>query len=171
MIFEKRQAKSRAGAFRGWLNVSLLLHILWATLFIWVIWFGPFDQILPRPEWVNSCALCQHSADAISTASQMGRLDIVSIALTVLGVTLAVAALGSYNLIKGAAKDAAANEAIEWLQLNHNKLTPDILKILMDDQRFILTLVTEMQKRIFSNTDDVTAKNADAIAQSMEEPK
>jgi hypothetical protein len=162
---------ARVGAIRGWLNLSLLLHVLWVTLFGFVLLFGPFERIAPRPAWLPDCGFCKNSADAIATASELGRLDLVSIALTVLGVTLAFAALGSYGLIRGAAKDAAAEEAIEWLKKNSNDvLSPEIVKIMLRDNSLILTLANEVKNRISEEDEGIESEDAANIAASTREP-
>ena len=172
MTQKENRSGQRSYRLGGWLFVAVSLHALWAILFVWVLWFGPFDHILPRPEWLESCDFCEHSADALSTASQMGRLDVVSIALTILGVVIGVAALGSYALIRQAAMSAAQNEAYDWMEANFAKLVlKDYVKDLTTDERLVSTLAKVIQGRIYEEQNTVSSSDADNIAQSMEEPK
>jgi len=172
MIRKDNNTRYRSLWVGGWLTLSVLLHAVWFILFVWVLWFGPFDQILPRPEWLERCSFCENSADAISTAGQMGRLDVVSLALTILGVVIGVAALGSYALIRQAAMSAAQNEAYDWMEANFAKLIPnDYVKDLTTDERLISTLVRVIQGRIYEERNTVSSSDADNIATSMEEPK
>jgi hypothetical protein len=52
-----------------------------------------------------------NKADAIQLAAELGRLDIVSILLACFGILLAIFAVGGFWLIRGAAINAAKNEA------------------------------------------------------------
>lgn len=152
-------------------SFSVGLHLLWAVGFVWVLWFVPYgEQILPRPEWFGRCDGCGDSSDAIFIASQMGRLDVVSIALAILGVVIAAAALGSYVVIRDAAMNAAREEANDWIRENHTELIPGVVEKLVMDQRLISTLATEIRKHISRDESGVTKKEADEFAQSMGDP-
>lgn len=93
----------------------------------------------------------------------------VSISLTILGVIIGFAALGSFGLIKGAAKDAAADEAIEWLEKKMPILvSSEVVKSAILEDRIILTLANEVKSRI-SDEGDLNDHDADEIARSVDE--
>lgn len=171
----KRQ-KSAESRF-AWHYVSAFMHLIWLVLLVWVLWIGPFsDQIEPLASVVD-CSACQYTADSITSAAQMGRLDMVSIALTVLGVVIAVGALASFSLVKGAAKDAASDEATEWLIKNtgsvyeHNR--EQFVAKLAEDPRMIGALANLVADFISKSKGDDALDQAklDIIAASMGDTK
>ncbi|MBW6416438.1 hypothetical protein [Celeribacter sp. PS-C1] len=168
-------ASSKRGFLVGAIYVSLGIHVLWLILFSFVILVGPFQknrddcsQFAQSIEVFQICELGELAGNALATAGQMGRLDIVSLSLTVLGVVLASAALGSFFLIRGAAKDAAADEAVEWLDKKKSQLiTTELVEKSILNDRIVLTLANEVEKRISHNKDGIDGKTADSIAESM----
>ena len=161
----------------AWHYVSAFMHLIWLVLLVFVLWVGPFGDQIEPPTWIMDCSACQYTADSITSAAQMGRLDIVSIALTVLGVVIAVGAFASFSLIKGAAKDAASDEATEWLIKNtgvvyeHNR--EQFIIALLNDPRMIGVLANTVADFISESKGDDALDQAelDIIAASMEEPK
>lgn len=150
---------------RTLLNVSLFAHAVWLVLFAVVIIFGPYEAQKDVPFWLAWCEFCRSAGDSISTASEMGRLDVVSISLTVLGVVIAIAALGSYSLIKGAAKEAAAEEASSWLEHNIGKLiTTEVVRTAILNDRIILTLANQVSQHISDKDDEIDSTSANQIA-------
>lgn len=163
------------GVRSGLLHFSLFMHLLWFVLFICILIFGPFQKtrddcsdFMGSIEVFEICELGDLAGNALATASQMGRLDIVSIALTVLGTVLAASALASFVLIRGAAKDAAADEAVEWLDKKKSELitTELVEKVILND-RIILTLANELKKRISDDEGTIDGETANSIATAM----
>lgn len=169
--------KSQNGKHWGLLYISLAMHVLWAATFVGLVFFRPYDPQPPATEtstWLaflisslQSCGPCDSAADAINNARQMDRFDLLGVGLTVLSIILAVGAFGGYFLIKGAAKDAAAEEAIEWLGNNMEKLISDeALKRAVLSDRIMLTLATQVKNRIDSE-DTMDSAIADQIASAF----
>lgn len=93
---------------------ALGLHVVWLAVFGYVIFMGPSGRVVDFTAyrmWLPRCDACDGAADSIRTASEMGRLDLLAIALTVLGVVLALAAIGGFLNIRSAAMHAASIEA------------------------------------------------------------
>ena len=57
----------------------------------------------------------ENVVDAISYASQLGRLDVVSLILALLGIVLGFGAIGGFMYIKEGSKLAAKQAAEDWL--------------------------------------------------------
>lgn len=166
----QKSAKSRF----AWHYVSAFMHLIWLVLLVFVLWVGPFGDQIEPPTWIVDCSACQYTANSITSAAQMGRLDIVSIALTVLGVVIAVGAFASFSLIKGAAKDAASDEAEKWLQNNAGEIAKTAFShMLKNDSRFIAILANKVRKDIsvIQGDDALDQAKLDRIVASMEEPK
>jgi hypothetical protein len=161
--------KSKLEKVQSLLTFSLWLHAVWLLIFVVLILFGPYEQRHDLPGWISWCTFCGSSVDRIAAASELGKLDLVSISLTILGVIIGLAALGSFGLIKGAAKDAAADEAIEWLEKKMPILvSPEVVKSAILQDRIILTLANEVKSRI-SDEGDLNDADADEIARSVDE--
>ncbi len=89
---------------------SLLLHAIWATIVLWLLHL----IYTSRP---TGFALARDS-EVLRYAAQIGRLDFVSLALSILGVVLAVAAFGGFFLMRSAAINASHDEVQEQLRRN-----------------------------------------------------
>jgi hypothetical protein len=173
----KKLFDSGNGVRSGLLHFSWVLHLVWLVLFICILVFGPFQKtrddcsdFLGSMEVFEICELGDLAGSALATASQMGRLDIVSIALTVLGTVLAASALASFVLIRGAAKDAAADEAIEWLNKKKSELiTTELVETAILSDRIILTLANEIKRRISDDEGTIDGETANSIATAMDE--
>lgn len=158
---------SRRTAF---LYMSLFLHFVWLFLFLMIIWMGPYVRILPPPEWLGWCVGCARAVDSIAAASEIGRLDIVSLLLAFLGLIIGLFAFFVYVNVKSSAVDAAKDKTEEWLDGNFDKIIGRIalqvqrslISEIPDDKIFILTLAKALEQRISNN-------DADGIAKSMDD--
>lgn len=71
----------------------------------------------PALVWIEQSVDCRmvaqaaQSVDAVHMAAELGRLDLVSVLLATLGIFLAVAAVGGFWVIRGAALHAARETA------------------------------------------------------------
>lgn len=109
------QRKLYRPSWAAWL--ALTLHVVVIVVFIYILWIGPSGRTVVFADGVTAllppCPVCDSKADAIKQAAQIGRLDLVSLSLAILGVGLALAAFGSYFIIRSAAMQAAREEAKE----------------------------------------------------------
>ena len=169
----KNNVKSWWGSRRTiLLYTSLSLHVVWLFLFFMIIWMGPYVRILPSPEWLGWCVGCARAIDSIAAASEIGRLDVISLLLAFLGLIIGLFAFFVYINVKSSAVDAAKEKTEEWLAQNYEKLLPkDYVKVLTTDERLILTLVNQIRSRISEEGNTTSANDADNIAKSMGEPK
>lgn len=108
---------------------AFLGHALWGIVFAYIIWADPAGN---RRAWTSVglgsglgiCRPCEEAADNIAAASQMGRLDMVSLSLTIFGVTLGLVGLLGFGLVRSAAISAAETEA----QAEMKRLAPQHIK-------------------------------------------
>ena len=87
----------------------MIIHLFWFVILIYIVWPSIFPSRMVRFDGMNA------ERDVVRIASELGRLDFVAMALAILGVTLAVAALFSYQVIRAAAMDAGAVEEVPAL--------------------------------------------------------
>lgn len=157
----------------AYLPISLILHFVWLVVFAYLILAGPFGSnytaVLLFIDQID-CDECKRSADAIYSAAQMGRLELVSISLTILATVVGVGAFGSFFLLRGGAMDAAANEAIEYVDKNLNDLiTPDVIaKSIYENPRTMLSIATIIKKQMEDSSNSISDDDADGIAKAME---
>lgn len=90
-------------------KLALFGHLIWLTLFSYSLW-------AKRGTLPNSQP-CDGVTDAIAAAAEIGRLDLVALALTFLGVVLAIGAVAGYFMVQHSAMRAASEEARS--QVNH----------------------------------------------------
>ncbi|WP_372891153.1 hypothetical protein [Rhodosalinus sp.] len=110
------------------------------------------------------CPSCSLHADAVYTASQMGRLDVLALSLTVLATVLALGAFLGFFLVRSAAMEAAADEAVRNLPaLIDNDAIVDVI---VKDDELLLTLATRVKRHISESDEErkLTDDEADQIA-------
>jgi hypothetical protein len=78
---------------------SLCLHFVWLLIFLLFFKVGS-DTVPSEVTSVLDWFGLPSDSDALSQAADLGRLDLVSLSLTVLGAVLALAALGSYFVMR-----------------------------------------------------------------------
>ncbi len=161
-------------------TVAIWLHAVWLIVFLFLVIFGPFGSPQLEEHWLHTitssfaCGSCSEVAQNISSADQMGPLDLVSLSLTILGVIIGVSAFGSFFLIRGAAMDAASEEAkrtvLTWLNENKTKLLDsDVVTEVLESERIMTTLANEVKKRISEEQDEMSDTDADGIADAMDD--
>lgn len=98
---------------------SIFLHVTWAILvafmllanwhyikyYPWTVQSDPSDPVMALPAYGRVLV------DPVNAAGQLGRLDLVSIGLTVLGAVIAVAATLGFWMVRREAVEAAESEA------------------------------------------------------------
>lgn len=130
---------------------------------------GPYVRILPPPEWLRWCIGCERAVDSIAAASEIGRLDIVSLLLAFLGLIIGLFAFFVYINVKSSAVDAAKEKTEEWLNQNYENLLPkNYVEDLTTNERLILTLVKQIRSRMYEEQNTVSAGELDNIAKSMD---
>jgi len=75
----------------------------------------------------------EHIVDSISFANQVGRLDMVSLVLALLGIVLGFGAVAGFLHIKENAENIAREETKKWLDENSEKI---IKKIIMEKEAY-----------------------------------
>ncbi|MBY6163255.1 hypothetical protein KUV73_20395 [Mameliella alba] len=133
------------------LTISLGVHAIWLVLFGYLLFATQWKD--DRPTLVKlvgelTCPGCASRVDPISVAYQLGRLDLVAMSLTLLGVVLAIAAFGGILEVRRAAQQAASDEAKELVAAQlPNLLTPEVLtKALLQDPRAMYTLTAALRE-------------------------
>lgn len=158
MNIKSTRAKSSAIS-----RISLFMHVLWGVVFGYIL--GVNLDLWPRVECIN----CENESDPIAVAAQLGRLDMVAMALAVLGVTLAVAALISFQVVRAAAMDAARDEARDRLEDMLPKLLTAamIADALRKNQPIYLSIVGQIRETIgLQGASDIKDSDADSIAEA-----
>ena len=148
------------------LYVSLLAHLVWLVLFSYIVLAGPFANINDFSKEIFSeigCEYCLAKSDAISTAYQMGRLELIGLSLTLLAVVLALGNLAGYFVVRGAAMSAAADEAQQRVRdaLPELLREKDIVKAMANDEQALFTLANLVRRKI-SESGDYTDGEDDA---------
>lgn len=177
--------KIKKNTLEGWCKGALFLHGVWIAVGIYIFFGGP--QTVPPANsgwgWLEQLLGAENHARLIhldDTARALNAVDFVGIGLTVLGVVIAVSAFVSFNIVRGAAMDAASNEAgsmvREWLDddKNRGKFIQSLIesKALSDmfyDSRMIEGLAEVLEEIISAKTDDMNDKRADSFAASFDE--
>lgn len=94
----------------------------------------------------------------------MGRLEMVSLSLAILGVTLAVAAVGGFFVVRAAAMDAAREEAGEMIKVRLPDLvTAEMIGAAIRSRPEIAIQVAQVLERN-AKPDDISEQDADSIA-------
>ena len=109
------------------------------------------------------CPSCGLHADAVYTASQMGRLDLLALSLTVLATVLALGAFGGFFLVRSAAMEAAADEAVKKLPdlIDGNEIADAIVK----DETVLFNLANIVRRKISEADEGPTDEEANQMAQ------
>jgi hypothetical protein len=155
------------------LAVSLLLHLVWTVLFSYLIIAGPFDSGVTFFDKVllwTGCEHCLAATDSISTAYEMGRLELVSISLTILGVVIAFSAFSGFFLIRSAAMNAAAEEAVRELEDKLPQLLASgkLITIIQNDDRLRMGLANALRNDILEDP-PIDEASADEIAGKVDD--
>lgn len=145
-------------------SISLVLHLVWVVVFSYLIWAGPFEHGVSREvSWFATvCPSCGLHADAVYTASQMGRLDLLALSLTVLATVLALGAFGGFFLVRSAAMEAAADETSKKLPelIDSQKIADVIVK----DEAVRLNLADIVRRKIYELDEGPTDDEANRMA-------
>lgn len=167
----------KAGGSSVLLGISVLGHVIWLVIALFLFLGGPFGS--PAPQiWAILravlCANCSDSYDAINTAASLGRLDLIALSLTILATVLALGAFGGFFLVRSAAMTAAQTEAVAHVtKMLPALVTPELLMLseaILKDERFLISLVNAVKsKDLPGNQVDETAANH--IAAAVEEDK
>lgn len=149
---------------------ALIIHIVWIVIAVYLLWVGPSGRMVSIAGvegWVPPCPACDRVADSVRMASELGRLELVSVALTILGVVLAIVAFGSFFVVRAASMAAAREEAAERLASElPGLMTVDMIaKALEDNPQIVLSAVREARR----TAGDVDAETADQIARSLDD--
>jgi hypothetical protein len=152
--------------------ISMMFHALWVTVALFLFLGGPFESNRPMVwEWAQKivCPTCLDSYDAINTAAQLGRLDVLSLSLTVLGTVLAFGAFASFFLVRSAAVHAAAEEAAHCVAAKLPELlTPEIVsRAILNDERLKLTLLSAL-RTVEATENQIPEETANDIAAAFE---
>jgi hypothetical protein len=144
--------------------LSLCLHFVWFTVFvaIFVVGSGAAPAAVPRfLAWLG----LPSTRDAIAQASDLGRLDIVSLSLTILGAVLALAALGSYFVMRHTVIQTTREEAAAAIPIEvKSRVTIDLLiQAIKSDP----VLLDQLQKAVRDGA--ISDEDADDIAEAMDD--
>lgn len=93
---------------------SLCLHFVWLLLAVAFFWVGSSEE----PSFVHRILRLMGlpaSEDGIALAADLGRLDVVSLSLTILGAVLALAALGSYFAMRHTVIQTTREEVVRLI--------------------------------------------------------
>ena len=74
------------------------------------------------------CVKLENVVDSISYASQLGRLDVVSLLLALFGIIFGFGAIFGFLYIKERSEFVAHTAAESWLKVNSKKLIEDVKK-------------------------------------------
>lgn len=149
----------------GWKQFAVWLHLVWLIIFSFIIFAGPYAEAPlgnPAPAWLTSLLSfgpILELSEIGTSARQLNSLDLIGLALTLLGILLAIFALGSFTLVRGAAMDAAADEAknatLKWLNENRASLVDQkVIAEILETDRIMSTLANEVERRISEKDDD-----------------
>ncbi len=144
--------------------LSLCLHFVWLSVFSVVFWVGSGEA----PSVVSRFLIrlgFPSTRDAIAQASDLGRLDIVSLSLTILGAVLALAALGSYFVMRHTVIQTTREEAATAIPREvRSTVTIDLLiEAIKSDP----VLLDQLQKAMRDGA--ISDKDADDIAEAMDD--
>lgn len=146
-------------------RISMIIHLFWFVILIYIVWPSIFPSRMVRFDGMNA------ERDVVRIASELGRLDFVAMALAILGVTLAVAALFSYQVIRAAAMDAARDEARERVSRELPSLITAIMiaEALKSNPRIYQSIVSQIRVQIsLVESKDLGGGDADAIARAVD---
>lgn len=167
----KKNSENRA--LRCLLYLSLLLHIVWGSIALFLFLGGPFGSKKPLPWQVVRdifCPSCKDSFDAINAAAELGRLDVVSLSLTILATVLALGAFAGFFLIRSAVVYSAAEEAELVVQKQLPALvSPEIVvSAILQNDRIRLSLLNAIKS---ADVDEkrIDGATANDIADAFEE--
>lgn len=166
------KAFNGVGKLKNYVYLSLWIHLLWIIFFASLI----FVKSPPAQSSLISelCPLCAAKLSLISSAANTGKLELIGVSLTVLGVILAAAAVGSFFLIRGAAMEAASQtasyKAISWLNENRtNLVSPDVVADVIENDRIMTTLANEVHRRLSEHKEDnIPPEAANEIAANVD---
>ena len=110
---------------------------------------------------VENCSDCLNSQDAIAIASQLGRLDLVSLLLAVIGLILVIGGVFAFLNLRSVAKKVACEEARERAKEFAEKAANEYLQAELPD------LLKEYSHLFGGN--NISDDTADDIANAQEE--
>jgi voltage-gated potassium channel Kch len=146
------------------LVLSLCLHFVW--LAVLVVLFAVATETAPNflARALASVGM-PSSRDAIALAADLGRLDIVSLSLTILGAVLALAALGSYFVMRHTVIQTTREEAAAAIPKEvKSTVTIDLLiQAIKSDPVLLDQLQGAVREGAISDTE------ADDIAEAMDD--
>jgi len=158
---------------------AVWLHLIWLIVILFIIFLGPYAQdplVAARPGWLAKVLEFWPVAEVSrlgANSRALSSLDLIALSFTILGVVLAIFAIGGYVLVRGAAMDAASDEArdtvLKWLKENRSTLVDsEVVTEILETERIMATLANEVEKRISDNEgdqigDDAADRMADAV--------
>lgn len=158
----------------GVAKLALLGHLAWFVIFAYAFWARQQGSLskggLPASD------TCEKASDAISIAAELGRLDLVALSLTFLGVVLAISAVAGYFMVQHSAMKAASEEAhtrvadlaptalMNYMKEAGHKM---IAEVLQNDPSLLLKAIASARD-VDQMVDGVSATDADDIANSCD---
>ena len=134
------------------LSLAIALFVFWASLT--GCEFNHAGATYP----ISNCVHVREIDDSLHTAAQLGRLDVISLALTVLSVSIAFATIGGYVTVRHAAIRSAREEAPNAINaVLPGLLSLDILAQALKDNPEILMRTMNRINRIKSGISDEEA--------------
>lgn len=174
MIGDKRKLPNAGRGGLGLLGqLALGLHAVWAAGLLYVYWVG--QTLSPNDGFSFELFGIRVSSadkrpDIIAAAGELGRLDLVAISLTFLGVILAIGAFIGFTVVRSAAINEAAAEAGKVTREELPKMVDygALAAHLLREDRFISSLKAAIET---ANTaeDGLTGDKANAIAKAFGE--
>lgn len=144
--------------------LSLCLHFVWFAVLsmLFLVGTNTAPSLFSRTlNWLGMPS----SRDAIAQAADLGRLDIVSLSLTILGAVLALAALGSYFVMRHTVIQTTREEAAAAIPKEvKSTVTIDLLiQAIKSDP----VLLDQLQRAVREGA--ISDKDADDIAEAMDD--
>lgn len=143
---------------------SLCVHFLWLLLAVAFFWVGSSEE----PSFVHRILRLMGlpaSSDAIALAADLGRLDVVSLSLTILGAVLALAALGSYFVMRHTVIQTTHEEVVALIPDEVRKsFTVEMVNKAIRSDPVLLDMLLNAARE-----GSMPSKAADDIAEAMDE--
>jgi len=144
------------------------MHIVWVILIAYMFWIGSQGreiELLGKRIWIPNYTPFSSGNDAIQSAAELGRLDVISISLAILGVALALAALSSFFVVRHAAIQAASIEAKAATEASlPNLITAEIVSKAIQNNPYVLKEAMDLIRESENGLQD---QDANAIAETV----
>jgi hypothetical protein len=166
--------KSTKDALSFWGPISILLNLIFTVANVYLFW--SVSPLLSEDIEIIGYLKSGQAIDSLEVAAQIGRLDVIALILSMIGLLFVVGTLGSFIYLRHMVISRAEAEAREEIRNNADKIIwdatlkrlPTQISPLILDNDILIDQITERVKRAMNSTNENGSDDANDFANAMD---